>query len=263
MGDDYAKLQAGMRIPGIPAGVWNDMLDAIAWVKAQKARTGVGRGQAWQNTGIVQVKNITGAALDRFAVVGIASEVFPTPTNNLAAFKNVPYLYGETPDASKHAGSFAVLQAPLGINKIGPAVVSGVTVCRLAIGGLVGQYADIINGDSDSLGLISSGSARVLWADDSETDPVWAVVRIGGGGDRVVKIVLTEDLGETTAGEASCTISSVWSAATESYSGSDAGVAKDTTGMFAGALDGATGWGWLKTGNSRQIVEIGNLDCGS
>lgn len=185
MGDDFQKVHSGLKLPGIPVPVWNEMLDALAWVKQQRNRGGGDRGQRWQNTGIVNVKNTTGAALDRFSVVGIdTASVFPDPGDNLRGFKNGPILRGVTPDTDTHLGAFAVLQSPLGVNKIGPAVASGVTVCKVTLDGSTGDYVDIIDGDSGSLGLVSGGSARVLWVDEDpgSGEPSWAVVRIGGGG---------------------------------------------------------------------------------
>lgn len=72
---------------------------------------------------------------------------------------------------------------------------------------------------------------------------------------RVVGFTLTEDMGETTAGEASCTVHKVWDPATETYAGTDSGVVVDPGGVFASALDKMVGKGIVRKGDSRNVVD--------
>jgi len=81
--------------------------------------------------------------------------------------------------------------------------------------------------------------------------------------DNVVGIVLTEDMGNTTTGEASCTVKPNWDASAEAYSstGSFTGVAKDVQGIFVDATDASEGMGKLRMGDDRRVVEIYNMEC--
>ncbi len=84
----------------------------------------------------------------------------------------------------------------------------------------------------------------------------------GGGEDsQVVGFTLTEDMDNTTAGEASATIHKTWDPATESYTGSESGVVKDTRSIFGAATDTSKGLGRLRQGNGREIVDPYNIEC--
>lgn len=79
--------------------------------------------------------------------------------------------------------------------------------------------------------------------------------------DEVVQFTLTEDMGASTANEASCTIQDVWTPASEAYSGSDVGVVKDTVGIFTDATDASKGIGHFRRGDDRIIIEPYNMEC--
>ena len=78
---------------------------------------------------------------------------------------------------------------------------------------------------------------------------------------KVVGFTLTEDMDNTTAGEASATIHKTWDAATEAYTGSESGVVKDTCSIFGDATDTSTGLGLLRQGDGREIVDPYNISC--
>ena len=82
--------------------------------------------------------------------------------------------------------------------------------------------------------------------------------------EQVVRVAftLTEDMGNTTSGEASCTIHRVWDASTEDYTtGTEAGVVRDPGDVFSAALNGAYGKGWLRQGNGRQVIDPIVISC--
>ena len=80
-------------------------------------------------------------------------------------------------------------------------------------------------------------------------------------GARIVGFTLTEDMGDTTAGEASATIKATWDASSETYTGSDSGVVVDPLGIFAEATSGADGKGVLRQGNGRTVIDPLIMDC--
>ncbi len=77
----------------------------------------------------------------------------------------------------------------------------------------------------------------------------------------LIAFTLTEDMGNTTAGEASATLHKSWVPADEGYSGSDDGVVVDPGDIFDEALDGAYGKGFLRPGNDRQVVDPIVIGC--
>ena len=81
------------------------------------------------------------------------------------------------------------------------------------------------------------------------------------GGLRIVGFTLTEDMGKTTAGEASATVSLTWSPSTESYTGSDVGTVVDPMGIFADALDGEYGKGIMRQGDDRTVIDPLVISC--
>ncbi len=167
--------------PGEPwrpaADAHNAFVDAARYVEQLKASGGARTGpDQWQTT-ILQVKNNSGAALDRFNILGI-DDVFPTPTNNLDTFKNVPVLHGVTPTTADHFGRFAVLLEPAADGAIVAACVSGVCVCQVNVTDENATTADVKDGDAVCLETGGAGSATILWK-ESGAGIVWAVVRVG------------------------------------------------------------------------------------
>ncbi len=77
----------------------------------------------------------------------------------------------------------------------------------------------------------------------------------------LIAFTLTEDMGNTTASEASATLHKSWDAATETYTGSDDGVVVDPGDIFDEALSGAYGKGYLRPGNDRTVVDPVVIGC--
>ncbi len=77
----------------------------------------------------------------------------------------------------------------------------------------------------------------------------------------IVAFTLTEDMGNTTSGEASVTVHGTWDAATEAYTGSDPGVVISPGGAFDDALDEAYGEGRFRPGNDRTVIDPNWITC--
>ena len=110
MSQQLLRLKAGQRIEGIPAATWNAFVDATQYVRKLQHGQVVNPLSNVPQTGIVRFKNASGQVRNRFDVLGI-SDVFPSPTDNLNAFKSGPVLHGVTPTAA-YRGRFAVLLEP-------------------------------------------------------------------------------------------------------------------------------------------------------
>jgi len=94
----------------IPAATFNAFVDvARDYQERQRSATRDGLPD-WRQTGIVLVRNDSGADRQRFDVLGVAGTVIK-PTDNADAFKERVALKGVTPTAA-HAGRFVILLEP-------------------------------------------------------------------------------------------------------------------------------------------------------
>jgi hypothetical protein len=142
---------------------------------------------------IVQVRNDSGYAQNRFAVMGLNGALI-TDSANLTEFQNYPRFSVVTPVVPTHTGRFCVLIEPIAAGAIGLALVSGVVpvqVNPLAAAALP-LFADVIGGQTGYLQESTCGAAQVLWL-GAGTGAVWALVRITHP-ETVVNAVLTANL---------------------------------------------------------------------
>lgn len=135
------------------------------------------------DTGIVLVRNESGADRDRFDVLGIEGPIF-TRAESEDTFRQRVALRGVVPTAA-HAGRFAVLLEPARDQAIVRACVDGVCIVQVRMVDEGHTSADVAYGVASRLES-GSGAARLLWIEspgDRDTpDIAWTVARIGGGG---------------------------------------------------------------------------------
>ncbi|MCP4594496.1 MAG: hypothetical protein GY842_27510, partial [bacterium] len=168
----------------IPAETFNAFVDVA--LDHQRRQRGVGRtGQREQpQTGIILIRNESGAARARFDVLGIAGPIIK-PSDNADAFKERVALRGVTP-AAEHAGRFVVLTEPLATGAIGRAYADGICPVRVEMVDENLGFAEVEAGTVDTLQSASGGSAGLLWVQPVEERDhpaiAWTVARIGGGG---------------------------------------------------------------------------------
>jgi len=160
----------------IPAATFNTFVDSARDYLQRQQGTGGKATQTFRQTGIVLVKNNSGADRGRFAALGIDASVF-TPTESIDSFKNTVAVKCVTP-AAGHTGSFVVLLEPIIDGEIGRAVVSGVTPVKVDVADEAHAYADIAVGQAGYLASGESGSALILWK-ETGTGQKWALVKIG------------------------------------------------------------------------------------
>lgn len=139
----------------------------------------------------VKIQNNSGAEVDQYGILGIEG-VAITRANNEAEFDNGEVvLDGVTPavessTSAGHTGKFAIIQEPIDDDKIGLAIVAGVTRCKVLINNEADAFADILDGESDHLESGASGAARILHVEESPIesgeDVYWCLVLIGGSG---------------------------------------------------------------------------------
>ena len=186
MGETFKKVQAGDPLR-IPAETFNTFIDAARDFKARRqSRTRDPKFDIRQ-TGIIPVKNNSGADRNRFDVLGIDRPIF-TPDDSLMAFQNQVSLVGVTPTEADHFGKFVVLLEPVKSGRIGMACVSGVCVVRLCVADASHEFADVDDGQAENLKTGTMGSVFILWREATSGGYcgygygygglVWAVVRI-------------------------------------------------------------------------------------
>src|SRR5262245_33279489 len=177
MGDAFRKVQAGQRLE-ISADAYNAFIDAALDFRRRQSEAGAEVGGEPRQSGVIKVRNRSGAARERFDVLGIDGPII-RPEDNLDEFKNQVALDGVTP-WDGHGGKFVVLLEPLKVDAIGRAVVSGVTVGRVDVTEETQQHccADVLEGDPAQLRLVEGGAAQVLWREDG-LGQKWAVLRLG------------------------------------------------------------------------------------
>lgn len=179
MGDAFKKVQAGQRI-AITVEAYNAFIDAAQAVREHK-QFGTEASQFFRQSGIVKVKNASGANQARFAVLGLTEPII-LPSANEIEFKRQVTFEGDVPAKNDHRGKFAVLLEPIADGKIGLAVIAGVVPVRLKVDPeQLYDRAEIIDADAGKLLNVPHGSARVLWIDAIGSEERWAIVRLDDG----------------------------------------------------------------------------------
>lgn len=179
MNDPYSKVLSGQPVE-FNARQFNTIIDAAKLLRDRQLQGRQVRRES-RDGDIILVQNDTGAACDRFDVLGITGPII-TRAQNEAEFFARPTIRGVAPETS-HLGRFVVLLEPLPIGAIGHGVVSGICHARVYMHAAGDTTADIKPGDGSQLES-GTGVATVLWHEAPAEYPAtcWAMVRLGGGG---------------------------------------------------------------------------------
>ena len=164
----------------IPAAAFNTFIDVARAHLARQHARGRDAWRAFQQTGIVLVKNASGSDVGQYGVLGIDGPII-TAADNEDEFRTRVALKGVTPSESDHVGRFVILLEPVADGQIGRGVAAGVTVARVSVDSehADDSFADISDGSTTALALTSRGSAQVLWREAGDSGTKWAVVRLG------------------------------------------------------------------------------------
>ena len=154
----------------------------------------------------IQVYNGSGYDLPRFNIGGLDIPIF-SPSQNLLEFQNYPRFNFTGPMFPEHDGRFCVAVEPIGNEKVGWALVSGVVAVKVYVTSGMEWYdhADVTDGDKSQLTLLPSGAAHVLWR-ETGAGAKWALVRLGSGPDNVSHLGVMYD--QLTAGGSA--LVSIW-----------------------------------------------------
>lgn len=126
----------------------------------------------------VLVKNSSAGTVRRFGVLALSSPIF-TPSDNLDEFLNNPSLFGIAPTGA--STSFAVMQEPVAVGKIGRGIVHGFTPVTLSVTSeTIADTFATLDTSFGTQGLVAAtnGSAEILFKQPG-TGTKWALVRLG------------------------------------------------------------------------------------
>ncbi|MBN8523799.1 MAG: hypothetical protein J0M02_00530 [Planctomycetes bacterium] len=171
-----AKVSPGQPLR-IPAETFNAFVDAAVAYQADRLGQCSGDPAIREQTGIVLLRNDSGAARQRFDVLTLGNPLV-LPGADIQRFPSRISFRGLAPDTSK-PGRFAVLQEPIAAGAIGRACIDGITPVAVDIVAVGDPYAEVVTGQPDALRSGASGSVLILWA-GSGTGRQQAVVRLLG-----------------------------------------------------------------------------------
>ena len=173
---DLRKVQPNDKLR-IPAAVYNAFVDAAIDHQSRQRNTEQTPQNAHQSSGIVLVRNDSGAARARFDVLGTDAPIIGPATNENEFLRRV-VLEGLVPWWPSYFTRFAILQEPLPDRGIGRAIISGVTPARVIVNSPHDRFADISPGNCNALSSARYGAAQILWKAGS-SGVQWALVRLG------------------------------------------------------------------------------------
>lgn len=179
-GEPLKKVQTGERLV-IPAAAYNAFIDAANAERARRlSRAGGPAAPPPPTGGVVLVKNTTGSAVGRFGVLALGDPLID-PGDDENEFAARVAFEGAAPGDPVEAGNWCVTLEPIDAGGVGRALASGVSICRLNVGGGVEDFAEAAVGQTGYLVASATGTARVLWVEASGGSERWAVVRLGDG----------------------------------------------------------------------------------
>lgn len=105
------------------------------------------------------VKNQTDSNLDMYSVVGLDAPMFARATTERTDRLR---LKGVVPESPEHCGRFGVYIEPVRNQKIGRAVLSGITLAKINVTKLQHRWADVTDEDPSKLTSRDAGGAEIL-----------------------------------------------------------------------------------------------------
>jgi hypothetical protein len=173
------KVRSGEKFQ-VKANTWNSFIDVAQYHKNTQLKLGSETLRSNSKTGIILVRNDSGGLLEQFMPVVLDDLIIqPDNAEKEQEFKSrIPVFSGRKVSAENKDKPFAVLQTPLESEKLGKALIQGITPAKVNIGNESHEYAKL-----DATGMVSasSGIGRILWK-ESGTGDKWVLLQLGGGG---------------------------------------------------------------------------------
>ena len=173
------KVSSGEKFK-VKANTWNAFIDAANYHKNHQLKLGSESLRSNSKSGIILVSNDSGGLLEQFSPVILDDLIIQLDNDEKEQeFKSrVPVFSGKKVSADNKDKPFAILQVPLESEKLGKALLQGITPTKINIGNESHKYAKL---DASELVSTSSGVGRILWK-ESGTGEKWALLQLGGGG---------------------------------------------------------------------------------
>ena len=188
--DPLHKVLPGQKVT-FSANAHNAFAEAAQALRQRQHDVASEPGVVTRQSSIIKVRNRTEGPLPRFGIVALGEPII-APDDHLAAFQVQVAFEGHAPVGPIAPGRFAVLLEPLTEDAIGRAVVAGVTPVRLTLGpGSCHDFAEATAGTTQTLQTGPTGTARVLWIEESGETERWAIVRLGDASDTVFAARIT------------------------------------------------------------------------
>lgn len=160
--------------PFIPsASTWNQL---VAGLESGRGN-GAAPARGFRQTVTCLVRNLTGAVIPRFGVVGLGDPLLD-PDDNEAEFLRQIIFGAELATGGDYELKWGLALAPIAANAIGEIVIQGLSYCLLDADDTVETAGPASDGDVEALVAADCGLARVLWR-QSGTGPTWAIVCLG------------------------------------------------------------------------------------
>ena len=251
--DQFRQVLPGETLPGFPGRAWNKMLEGLS----QNA-SGPFAGSDADGPIEISVKNTTGAALGRFAILGIATPTI-TKANDANQFYVRDLMDGIAPTATS---TIVITQTTLGANEIGRARVLGLARVQVDITDETHTHA-VPTTSTSQLTSSASGPAKILHKASAGTGVKWCVVLLGGQGDSTlaafIRFALPSALATTDASKAACTVDDFWGGTTPGATVTVYNLPASTDYMFSSFL-GAKGVAVYDEIDSKYWII--QLECG-
>jgi hypothetical protein len=176
------KSASGLAYPGQPfrpsAHQWN-AFQAAADAHQRQAlgspRTPGSYVEQGSNT-VIMIRNDCGADRKQFEILGLDDVLF-TPDDNLQEFLNSPAFKAVEPATADHRTKFVILLEPIAEDRIGLALLYGLTAVKLNVTDANHTHAVLSDGVYTKLRTAFCGPAQILWK-QSGTGEKWAWVAL-------------------------------------------------------------------------------------
>lgn len=229
--DQFRQVLPGETLPGFPGRAWNKMLEGLS-----PNASGPFAGLNADGPIEISVKNTTGAALGRFAILGIATPTI-TKANDENAFKVRDLMDGIAPTATS---TIVITQTTLGVNEIGKARVMGLARVQVDITDETHTHA-VPTTSTTQLTSGASGPAVILHKESAGTGVKWCVVLLAGASSSLTKFVrfsLPSAFATTDASKAACTVDDYWGGTNPGATVTVYNLPASTNYMFSGFTGG-------------------------
>jgi hypothetical protein len=239
LSDETRKVKPGDPLE-ISADSWNAAMDAARAHRDSQRDARAHPGTDTRQTGIILVRNSSGADADRLGVLAMTAPLVLPADNEPEALARVA-LDGDAPAAD--TDPFCVLLEPLADGAIGRAAVAGVAWALVDFSDAGHGFAAPEAGETGALASAGSGPARVVWK-ESGTGVKKALVLLGAGASASARKFLRGVLKTTLTFGGSAVIDvRAWNGSAQADTGEDLTVYDDflSSGQTAaaGAIIGA------------------------